>query len=110
MIGFPVVGKKTNKLVFAEKATPLGIERIPADGEFHGFAAHAENGSIFRPSSGSKVELVWRDRRDDNLRQQTIQLPEFSPDVKNWYCYFTLNENQEWTAVFEGTLDEEIDH
>ena len=66
--------------------------------------------NLFRPSLGSKVELVWRDRRDDNLRQQTIQLPEFSPDVKNWYCYFTLNENQEWTAVFEGTLDEEIDH
>ena len=49
-----------------------------------------------------EIELIWVDHSSWDKHQQTTSLPKFSTKLKHWYCYFTLNKNQVWTADIEG--------
>jgi hypothetical protein len=101
--------KPDGKLLGTNSETLLYIPNIPADKSFHGFAAHSHEGSIYRPVPGGRVELVWcipayklKTGDETRTRTQTINLPNFDPKIDNWYCYFTLNPDNKWTATFEG--------
>lgn len=92
------------KLVTGDSETLLFIPPIANDKKFYGFAAHSHVGSIYRPQVGSKLVFKWGfpgGGREEIL--QEFELPEFSPEEKNWYCYFIFDEEAKWTAVYEGT-------
>lgn len=93
--------KPDGKMVSSEFETHLFLENVPADGKFHGFSAHGHDGSIYCPKSGSKISGVWGSVGEQG-QQFEFELPEFSADKKNWYCYFILDEDGKWSTVFEG--------
>jgi hypothetical protein len=66
-----------------------------------GCVAHSPEGSMYRPVIGSKVRINWK--IDEQKFDQLIELPEFDPAQTHWYCYFTLDSSNMWTATFEGT-------
>jgi len=100
------------KLVHANGVTQLHIPNVPADKMFHGFSANSHEGSIYRPLPSDRVELAWSGvggpapAQPVEFPRQTIDLPNFDPEVDYWFCYFTLHPNGEWTSVFEGTRPE----
>lgn len=90
------------KLVTGDREVYLFIPEVPPDNEFHGFAAHCFKGSMFRPEVGSKVVFSWAFPGSPPDKFEEFELPQFSDDYKNWYCYFTLGKDEKWTAVFQG--------
>lgn len=97
---------KNSKLICGDAETLLFIPEIPGDGKFHGFAAHSPKGSIYRPLTGSKLVFEWGAQNQwDTDQYQEIELPRFSEKQKSWYCYFTLGEDEKWSAVFEGVAE-----
>lgn len=93
------------KLLTGDRETLLFIPTPALDGKYHGFAAHCHKGSIFRPQTGSKIVFTWRFYDGKEEIPQDFELPEFSDDHKNWYCYFIFGKDKKWTAVFEGVSD-----
>jgi len=97
---------RTNKLINEGSETLLFFPNIPGDGLLHCISAHSQEGAIYRPQAGSKIVFDWGLREDGKtgkpLPHQEFDLPEFSAESKNWYCYFTLGADEKWTAVFEG--------
>ncbi len=93
------------KFLTGEREAFLFIPEIPPDNKFHGFAAHCHKGSMFRPKTGSKIVFSWAFPGDPPDKFEEFELPDFSDDYKNWYCYFTLDKNEKWTAVFEGVKE-----
>lgn len=93
---------RKTQLVHGESDTQINFPAIPNDKQFHCVAAHSQKGSIYRPQQGTKLEIVWYYREGSGPHNQTIDLPNFSTKTKNWYCYFTLDENDTWIADFEG--------
>jgi len=105
-ISFPI-GRST--LANSNGETSLDIPNIPADGVFHGFVAHCHESSIYRPSPDARLKLEWgipayklKSGVEKGVKSRTIDLPEFDASVTNWYCYFTLNPDNTWTASYEG--------
>lgn len=90
------------KLQTGDHKTWLFIPAIAADNQFYGFAAHAHQGSCFRPQAGSKLVFSWAFPGNPPDVFEEFELPEFSEDQKNWYCYFVFGKDQKWTATFEG--------
>lgn len=100
-------------LIHKTYGVELHLTNIPADDQFHGISAQSHEGSIYRPLPGDKLVLTWgtpasKLQPDDPIisHTQKIALPEFDSEVDDWFCYFTLNKNNEWTASFEGTAGE----
>jgi hypothetical protein len=85
-------------------STKLYLDNLPANGQFQGFAAHSQIGSIYRPKVGGKILGTWGHRGAREHHSFEHKFPEFSPKKENWYCYFTLNKDQTWTVEFEGTV------
>jgi len=83
------------------------IRFLPADKRFHGFSAHSQKGSIYRIKPGDSLQIAWAfyewELNTRSMKTQTFVFPEFSAEEKNWYCYFSLDDEKgEWTAAFEG--------
>jgi len=98
-VGF---GSSKTKLVNSTRETLLYLPEIQPTGKFVAYAATCEDGSIYQPEPGSAIELVWYPGK----HRQTVSLPEFSPDEKDWYCHFTLGKNSNsWTVEFEGVKE-----
>lgn len=101
---------RTNKLISEDAEIRLFFPHIPGDGQFHCISAHSQEGSIYRPKTGSKIVFEWAlledGKKEKSLPHQEFELPDFSNDVKNWYCYFTLGKDEKWTAVYEGVEKE----
>jgi len=101
------LSKWETKILTNEHEFEPGIRFLPADKRFHGFSANCQEGSIYRLEAGDSLQIAWAfEKKDLNTRamkKQTFLMPEFDAKKKNWYCYFTINEKEEWTATFEGT-------
>lgn len=98
-------GLKT-QLISAQSTATIKFPDVPADKQFHCTTAHSHRGSIYRPTPECKLQLVFWHLEGNGPHEQSITLPEFSVEQKNWYCYLTLGDDQTWSAVFEGTEQE----
>lgn len=100
--------KLESKLLVDDLETHLFLPLLPGDGKFQGFAAHSHKGSMYRPRKDSKIVFDWG-HTGSEPKHEEFNLPEFSSEQKNWYCYFILGKDEKWTAVFEGVKDEKVD-
>ncbi len=97
---------RSEKLITGESETQMFFRVVPADGKFHGFTCHCDENSIYRPHSGSKIKFEWAPaRKNSQKRLETFDLPTFSRNSRNWYCYFILDKNGKWSATFEGVAE-----
>lgn len=97
--------RSKTQLINPESTISPKFPAVPTNKQFHCTTAHSHEGSIFRPTPESKLQLVWY-WEGSGSNKQTIALPEFSVEQNNWYCYLTLGGDQTWSAVFEGTEQE----
>jgi len=110
------VVRRAGNLVHNDSEIELQIPSIPADENFYGVTAQSHSGSIYRPLKGDRMVLSWSIHAnvlgpDDPIIQhkQWINLPEFDPNIEDWFCYFTLEPDNKWTAKFEGVKEPEKD-
>lgn len=79
-------------------------EYVIPNKSFRGFSAQSQEGSIFRPTKESTIEIRWELPGGKDAGKQSIHLPKFDPEKKNWYVYATLDSAGTWSPVFEGAL------
>lgn len=105
-----LLSKWETKIVTKDHEIEPGIRFLPADKRFHGFSANCHKGSIYRLAPGDTLQIAWSfEKKELNtpaMKKETFVFPDFAAEKKNWYCYFSLNEKEEWTATFEGVPED----